>query len=77
MDTMEAVVFRGVHQIRVEEAARPRPRGRTRGRRMTATTTCGTGVHIVNGEYPVRPGLVLGCEPVGVIAEFGEGLSDD
>ena len=36
--------------------------------RVTTTTICGTDVHIVKGEYPVRPGLVIGHEPVGVIA---------
>jgi threonine dehydrogenase-like Zn-dependent dehydrogenase len=77
MDTMKAVLFRGVHDIRVEEVARPRPRAGEAVIRITATTICGTDVHIVNGEYPVRPGLILGHEPVGVIAELGEGLSDD
>jgi threonine dehydrogenase-like Zn-dependent dehydrogenase len=29
----------------------------------------------VRGEYPVKPGLVIGHEPVGVIAELGPGVS--
>jgi threonine dehydrogenase-like Zn-dependent dehydrogenase len=33
-------------------------------------------VHIVRGEYPVKPGLTLGHEPVGVIEELGAGLED-
>ena len=37
---------------------------------------CVSYVHIVRGEYPVRPGLILGHEPVGVIAELGPGLQD-
>ena len=74
---MKAVVFRGVNDIRVEEVARPRPRAGEAVIRITATTICGTDVHIVNGEYPVRAGLILGHEPVGVIEELGEGLSDD
>ena len=77
MNTMKAVLFRGVDDIRVEEVARPRPRAGEAVIRITATTICGTDVHIVKGEYPVRPGLILGHEPVGVIAELGEGLSDD
>lgn len=77
MDTMKAVVFRGVDDIRVEEVARPRPRAGEAVIRITATTICGTDVHIVKGEYPVRPGLILGHEPVGVIEELGEGLGDD
>jgi threonine dehydrogenase-like Zn-dependent dehydrogenase len=74
MNTMNAVVFRGVNDIRVEEVARPRPGAGEAIIRITATTICGTDVHIVKGEYPVRPGLILGHEPVGVIHELGEGL---
>lgn len=43
--------------------------------RVTTTTICGTDLHIVKGEYPVRPGLVIGHEPVGVIAELGTGVA--
>ena len=43
--------------------------------RITLTTICGTDLHILRGEYPVKPGLVIGHEPVGVIEELGEGLS--
>ncbi len=43
--------------------------------RVTLTTICGTDLHIVRGEYPVRPGLVIGHEPVGVIHELGVGVS--
>src|SRR4029450_1209419 len=42
--------------------------------KITATTICGTDVHIVRGEYPVKPGLILGHEPVGGIEELGPGL---
>src|SRR5262249_18364159 len=45
--------------------------------RITATTICGTDVHIVRGEYPVKPGLVLGHEPVGVIESLGAGLENE
>jgi threonine dehydrogenase-like Zn-dependent dehydrogenase len=71
---MKAVVFHGIDDIRLEEVAKPRPRAGEAVIRVTATTICGTDVHIVKGEYPVRPGLILGHEPVGVIEELGEGL---
>jgi threonine dehydrogenase-like Zn-dependent dehydrogenase len=77
MNTMKAVVFRGINDIRVEEVARPRPKAGEAVIRITATTICGTDVHIVKGEYPVRPGLILGHEPVGVIEELGEGLEGE
>jgi threonine dehydrogenase-like Zn-dependent dehydrogenase len=45
--------------------------------KITATTICGTDVHIVRGEYPVAPGLIIGHEPVGVIDVLGAGLERD
>jgi threonine dehydrogenase-like Zn-dependent dehydrogenase len=74
MKTMKANVFHGVNDIRVEEVDRPRAGAGQAVIRITLTTICGTDVHIVRGEYPVKPGLILGHEPVGVIAELGAGL---
>jgi alcohol dehydrogenase len=76
MDTMKAVVFRGVNDLRIEEVPKPTPKAGEAVIRITATTICGTDVHIVKGEYPVRPGLILGHEPVGVIDTLGEGLEE-
>lgn len=74
MTTMKAVVFRGKGQIGVEEVPKPVPGPGEAVIKITATTICGTDVHIVRGEYPVKPGLILGHEPVGVIDELGAGL---
>jgi threonine dehydrogenase-like Zn-dependent dehydrogenase len=77
MDTMKAVVFRGPDRIGVEEVPKPHAGPGEAVIRITATTICGTDLHIVKGEYPVRPGLVLGHEPVGVIDELGAGLENE
>lgn len=77
METMKAVVFRGVGDLRIEEVAKPRPQPGEAVIRIGATTICGTDVHIVKGEYPVRPGLILGHEPVGVIDALADGLDDE
>jgi threonine dehydrogenase-like Zn-dependent dehydrogenase len=74
MKTMKAVVFKGKDRIAIEEVPKPSPRAGEAVIRITTTTICGTDVHIVRGEYPVKPGLVLGHEPVGVIEELGAGL---
>jgi alcohol dehydrogenase len=76
MRTMKAVVFKGKDRIAVEEVPRPRPGPGEAVIRITTTTICGTDVHIVRGEYPVRAGLIIGHEPVGVIDELGAGLAD-
>src|SRR5215213_73173 len=72
---MRANVFHGVNDIRVEKVPRPRPVGGEAVIRITLTTICGTDLHILRGEYPVRPGLVIGHEPVGVIEELGPGVT--
>jgi threonine dehydrogenase-like Zn-dependent dehydrogenase len=73
--TMRATVFHGPGDIRVEEVPRPRADVGEAVVRVTTTTICGTDVHILKGEYPVRPGLVIGHEPVGVIEELGAGVT--
>jgi alcohol dehydrogenase len=75
MEKMRATVFRGVNDLRIEEVARPTAGPGDAIIRVTLTTICGTDVHILKGEYPVRPGLIIGHEPVGVIAELGAGVS--
>lgn len=43
--------------------------------RVTATTVCGTDLHILRGDVPsVRPGRVLGHEAVGIVQEVGDGV---
>src|SRR6201993_1122734 len=75
MQTMKATVFNGPNNIRLEEVPRPLARAGEAVIKITLTTICGTDLHIVRGEYPVRPGLILGHEPVGVIHEIGPGVS--
>lgn len=43
--------------------------------RITTTTICGTDVHILKGEYPVRRGLTVGHEPVGIIEKLGSAVT--
>ncbi len=73
--TMKAAVF--VEPGRIELAERPIPDiGPTDVLlRVTTTTICGTDVHILKGEYPVRTGLVVGHEPVGIIEKLGSAVT--
>jgi threonine dehydrogenase-like Zn-dependent dehydrogenase len=72
---MKATVFHSKNNIRVEEVDKPRARAGEAIIKVTLTTICGTDLHIVRGEYPVAPGLIIGHEPVGVIDELGDGVS--
>ncbi len=75
MEKMRANVFRGVNEIHIEEVDRPHAGVGEAVIRVTLTTICGTDLHIVRGEYPVKPGLTIGHEPVGVIEELGLGVT--
>lgn len=73
--TMLATVF--VEPGRIELREKPVPEiGPTDALlRVTTTTICGTDIHILKGEYPVRSGLTIGHEPVGVIAKLGSAVT--
>src|SRR5438445_6091748 len=75
MDTMRANVFCGKDDFSIREVPRPSAGVGEAVIRITLTTICGTDLHILRGEYRVKPGLVIGHEPVGVIEELGEGLT--
>jgi alcohol dehydrogenase len=75
MQMMKATVFQGSNRIAIEEVPRPSAGAGEAVIRITLTTICGTDLHILRGEYAVKPGLIIGHEPVGVIEELGEGLT--
>jgi len=71
--TMKALVYGGPG-LRAWQS-KPRPVIRDPGDavvRITATTICGTDLHIMKGDLPaVMPGRILGHEGVGVIEDVG------
>src|SRR6202171_6488080 len=73
--TMKALVFYGPGKIGLETVPIPRPRAGEVVIRVTLTTICGTDLHILKGEYPVKPGLIIGHEPVGIISALGDGIT--
>src|SRR5437773_12266870 len=75
MEKMKANIFHAKDEIRVKEVERPRAGVGEAVMRVTLTTICGTDLHILRGEYPVKPGLIIGHEPVGVIEELGAGVT--
>jgi len=77
MDKMQAAVFVEKGKIQLREVPKPVPGPGEALLQVTLTTICGTDVHILKGEYPVKPGLVVGHEPVGrVLDAFAAGLGD-
>src|SRR5262245_26666178 len=73
--TMKALVFWGPDEMKLEERPIPKASYGDVVIKVTLTTICGTDLHILRGEYPVLPGLILGHEAVGVIHEIGPGVT--
>ena len=71
MPMMKAAVFVEPHRIVLQDKPIPDIGPLDALIRITTTTICGTDVHILKGEYPVRKGLTIGHEPVGVIEKLG------
>ena len=74
MKHMKAAVLVEPGRIDIQQRPIPRPGPTDALLRVTTTTICGTDVHILKGEYPVKPGLIIGHEPVGIIAELGSAV---
>ncbi len=75
MKKMKAAVFVSPGKIALHEKAVPVPGPGEALVRVTTTTICGTDVHILKGEYPVKPGLTIGHELVGVVDSCGPGMT--
>jgi alcohol dehydrogenase len=71
---MHANVFRAPGKFGLEEKLIPKAGPGQAVVQVRLTTICGTDIHIVRGEYPVKEGLTLGHEMVGVIHELGPGV---
>jgi alcohol dehydrogenase len=71
---MKAAVFVEKNRIVLEQKPIPDIGPNDALIRITTTTICGTDVHILKGEYPVAPGLIVGHEPVGVIEKLGSAV---
>jgi alcohol dehydrogenase len=75
MENMRAAVFLKKGQIELREVPKPSPGPGQALLKVTLTTICGTDVHILKGDYPVKPGLIVGHEPVGRIEALGIGVT--
>ena len=73
--TMKALVFHGPNDIRIERVPKPVAGPGEAIIKVTLTTICGTDIHILSGGYPVKPGLIIGHEFVGVIDSLGAGVT--
>src|SRR5436190_19625855 len=73
---MNAVLFRGVGNIQLENVPDPKIQKPTDAVvRLTASAICGTDLHMIRGTMPgMVPGTILGHEGVGVVEEVGSAV---
>lgn len=73
---MKAVVYRGIGDISLTDVPDPKiqdPTDAIIG--ITASAICGTDLHMIRGSLgPMKPGLILGHEAVGVVEQVGRGV---
>src|ERR1700688_3706750 len=76
--TMKALVYHGPGKYAWED--KPRPAITDPGDaivRITASTICGTDLHILKGDLPaVTDGRILGHEGIGIVEQVGSGVSE-
>jgi alcohol dehydrogenase len=75
MPKMKAAVFVEPNRIVLENKPIPEIGPLDALLRVTTTTICGTDIHILKGEYPVKRGLTIGHEPVGIIEKLGSAVT--
>ena len=74
---MQAVVFHGPHDVRVEEL--PRPEIEEAGDvllRVERAAICGTDLHPYSGRMEMEEGATLGHEYLGTIEAKGDGVTE-
>ena len=74
---MKALVYHGPGEIRLEQVPEPVLQGPGDAVvRVTATSICGSDVHILRGHMPgMLPGTIVGHEFVGVVVEVGSAVA--
>ena len=72
---MQASVFRGSGKVGLEPREAPRPGPLDLVIQVRACGLCGTDMHILEGEFPATPGIVLGHEYAGVVTEVGTAVT--
>ena len=74
--SMKAVVYKGEHEVAVEDVDEPEiqhPNDVVVD--ITTTAICGSDLHMYEGRTAAEPGIVFGHENMGIVEQVGEGVS--
>ncbi len=69
---MKAAVYRGPHNIKIEEVPEPEVKGRRVLVKFKSGSICGTDMHFYRGEWKLKNGRILGHDACGVREDTGE-----
>jgi L-iditol 2-dehydrogenase len=69
---LKAAVYRGPHNIKIEDVLEPRVSGRKVLVKFKAGSICGTDLHLYRGEWKLKRGRIIGHDACGVRADTGE-----
>lgn len=69
---MKAVIYRGSHNIRVEDVPEPRFSARKVLVKFKAGSICGTDMHFFRGDWKLKRGRIIGHDACGVREDTGE-----
>ncbi|WP_113926977.1 zinc-dependent alcohol dehydrogenase [Bacillus sp. P14.5] len=69
---MKAVTYQGSKDIQVKEVEDPKiQKPDDIIVKITSTAICGSDLHLYQGNLPLRPGYIIGHEPMGIVEETG------
>ncbi|WP_188884020.1 glutathione-independent formaldehyde dehydrogenase [Halarchaeum grantii] len=72
---MKGVVYKGAHEVAVEDVPEPELQNPTDVViDVTSTCICGSDLHMYEGRTAADEGIVFGHEAMGVVEEVGEGV---
>jgi threonine dehydrogenase-like Zn-dependent dehydrogenase len=69
---LKAAVYRGPHNIKIEEVPEPEVKGRRVLVKFKSGSICGTDMHFYRGEWKLKNGRILGHDACGVREDTGE-----
>ncbi len=70
---MKAAIYRGAHNIKIEDVTEPKPKGNRVLVKFKAGSICGTDMHFYRGEWKwMKKGRILGHDSCGVREDTGE-----
>ena len=73
---MKALYFSDINTVDLRDVPKPTLKDPTDVLiKITATSICGSDIHIIEGDLPTKPGFVLGHEYTGVVEAVGDAVT--